>query len=533
VSSSGQIQNETWSFAGGNWTQRFPTVSPPAVFDPTAFYDGADQRPILFGGYTQPPGAYAPVAGTWTFSNGNWSNISASVTGSPSPRGSARAAWDPDQNWTLVFGGRASSVSLLDDTWGFPGAPLWGARLTSSASSLDLGSSVNLTATPTGGIAPYTFVYSGLPAGCPGANSSTLECTPTANGSFRVTVNVTDAAGHAGSANSTFTVYPRLALSLNASASELDLGESVTFTATSVGGAGGDVYTWTESAAGCSPSGHVLSCVPVSTSGLTVTAHVEDATAKIASSPPVAVRVFGAPSISLSISPGAVDLGQSLALNVAPVGGTGVYTFAYTGLPTGCTSANTTSLTCQPTGTGSFSVVAHLEDSLGVRAVSGTSRIAVAPRLLASFSDPTPTMVVGVAYGANATVSGGSLPRTFTWTELPPGCSGIGWDLQCSPTTAGTYPFQLVVQDAAGVSVDANGSAAVVLPVKTVMAPTGGSGGLLADPLFWIAIVAVVGVAAVLSVLLYRRRGPPTDTAPAPVSPPEPTGWVYRDPPPK
>ncbi len=165
VSIGGQIQSETWSFAGGNWTQLFPTISPPAVFDPTAFYDGVGQRPIVFGGYTQLPGSYAPVAGTWTFSNGNWSNISSSVTGSPSPRGSARAAWDPDQNWTLVFGGRASSVSLLDDTWGFPGAPLWGARLTSSAPSLDLGSSANLTATPNGGIAPFTFVYSGLTGG--------------------------------------------------------------------------------------------------------------------------------------------------------------------------------------------------------------------------------------------------------------------------------------------------------------------------------------------------------------------------------
>ncbi len=293
------------------------------------------------------------------------------------------------------------------------------------------------------------------------------------------------------------------------------------------------MYTWTESAAGCSSNGHVLSCVPVSTSGLTVTAHVEDANGRIASSPPVAVRVFGAPSISLSVSTGAVDLGQSVELNVSPLGGTGVYALAFTGLPTGCTSANTTSLTCQPTGTGNFSIVAHLVDTLGVRAVSGASRISVAPKLLASFSDATPTMVIGVAYGANATVSGGSLPRTFTWTELPPGCSGIGWHLQCSPTSNGTYPFQLVVKDAAGVSVDANGSATIVPPVKTVIAPIGGSGGLLADPLFWIAIVAVVGVAAVLTVFLYRRRGPPTTTAPAPANPPEPTGWVYREQTPK
>lgn len=57
------------------------------------------------------------------------------------------------------------------------------------------GGATNLTLRVTGGTAPMTIVYAGLPASCPGANATAVECIPTAPGKFIVTVTITDRAG--------------------------------------------------------------------------------------------------------------------------------------------------------------------------------------------------------------------------------------------------------------------------------------------------------------------------------------------------
>lgn len=64
---------------------------------------------------------------------------------------------------------------------------------TASSNPVTVGSTTQFSVKVTGGVTPYSFAYSGLPTGCANVNTSAFTCSPTATGTFNVTVVVTDA----------------------------------------------------------------------------------------------------------------------------------------------------------------------------------------------------------------------------------------------------------------------------------------------------------------------------------------------------
>jgi YVTN family beta-propeller protein len=78
--------------------------------------------------------------------------------------------------------------------------------LGATPSQLTLGASTTLTTSASGGSPPYSYAYSGLPAGCASADTASLICTPSALGTFNVSVTVTDHSGSQATAHSTVTV---------------------------------------------------------------------------------------------------------------------------------------------------------------------------------------------------------------------------------------------------------------------------------------------------------------------------------------
>ena len=94
------------------------------------------------------------------------------------------------------------------------------ATLTADPTSVTLGNATTLTVaiqgTPTG---PLTYDYTVLPTGCSGANRSSVVCTPTAVGTYPMTVEVHDSAGHFAEANASLTVTSASAPKANNSGS--------------------------------------------------------------------------------------------------------------------------------------------------------------------------------------------------------------------------------------------------------------------------------------------------------------------------
>lgn len=73
-------------------------------------------------------------------------------------------------------------------------------------STVSIGSSLNLIVNVTGGTAPFSYVYSGLPPGCPAYDVATLTCLPGETGTFAVKITVSDAVGESTTDSITISV---------------------------------------------------------------------------------------------------------------------------------------------------------------------------------------------------------------------------------------------------------------------------------------------------------------------------------------
>jgi len=85
---------------------------------------------------------------------------------------------------------------------------------TASPASLSAAEKVTLSVSASGGYGPLTYSYANLPAGCLSANATTISCTPTSSGNYRITVTVTDRSGESATSTLSITVDPQRVLGL-------------------------------------------------------------------------------------------------------------------------------------------------------------------------------------------------------------------------------------------------------------------------------------------------------------------------------
>ncbi len=94
---------------------------------------------------------------------------------------------------TDAAGHAVGASALLTVVRGSSPVPLTIKGFTVTPNPSALGTTVTFAVSVTGGVAPYAYAYSGLPAGCSTINDPALICTPTQAGNVTVSVTVSDA----------------------------------------------------------------------------------------------------------------------------------------------------------------------------------------------------------------------------------------------------------------------------------------------------------------------------------------------------
>ncbi len=423
-------------------------------------------------------GGFGALAYTWNGLPAGCAGTNATVTCSP----------------TAPVSGASITVTVKDaDNYSVASAaytftvypPLAVAAPTASVPSADVGQSVTFTVVAVNGSGSLSYSWVDLPPSCAGSTAS-VPCSPSAAVNASITVTVTD-SDHASvtSAPLLFTVYRAPSESApTASRFTSDVGQSVTFTATTTGGSGGGRYAWSASAGlGCNltAAGPTLSCAPSASGSQTVSFLWTDSNGLVAKGTgTLTYTVHGDPQAPAPTpSAGSVDVGQTLRFQEVAVNGSGGYGYIWSesAPDLNCTLTDSPTVSCVPTTVGSYTVSVVVTDSNGVSASSPSSS-AVTVGAAPSVQIPTPNRLSAdvtqtVMFMTSGTGGSGSL--SYTWTA--PGGLNCGASatstLVCVPTAAGTYTVSVYATDSNDVSSAKETSASFTVDsLPTVTAPS-------------------------------------------------------------
>ncbi len=338
------------------------------------------------------------------------------------------------------------------------------ANITISPTVLPTGAvcaNFNQQFTATGGAPPYTFSAAGLPPGLtfdPSRNAITGR--PTQTGSFSVSVRATDSNQQQAVqtyvlqiGNSTFAI----------ATATLPSGRAGTaYDQTVVATGGEQPFTWSATSL---PPGLAVTTVtnngrvtgtPNQAGTFQTLFRVTDAGSCVATRTiPISIAQSTLQILTETLNPGLV--GTPFSQTLQGTGGTTPYTWTITSsqIP-GLTLSPAGVLSGMPTTAGSFPVTVQLSDS-----AQGTVRRNFTMVITAPLSITTPSLnggSVGAAYSQTLQASGGTAP--YSWSLVSGQIPGLtlsgGGVLSGTPTTAGTFPVTVEVNDQAERSANRN-----------------------------------------------------------------------------
>lgn len=327
------------------------------------------------------------------------------------------------------------------------------------------GTAFNQTFTTSGGTAPYTYAITGsLPTGLTMSTAGVLSGTPTATGSFPISIISTDSTSGIGPFQTTRN-YTLIAVAGGVVVAPGSLPAPVLGTAYSqaVTASGGiSPYTYSVST-GSLPAGlvlgptGVLSGTPTVAGTFNFTVRAADSTT--GSGPAIGTQVYtftiAAPAITLTPATLPVPpIGAPYTQSVSASGGVGPYTYSVSAgnLPIGLVLSPAGILSGTTTAAGTFNFTVRATDSSG-GPYSGTQAYTFtigAPTITlnpATLPDPA----VGIAYSQTMIATGGIAPYTYSISAgtLPAGLAlnATNGVLSGTPTAMGASSFTIAATD--------------------------------------------------------------------------------------
>lgn len=379
------VPNSGLSATTGATVTATPTVSSTYVVTVTNAANCTAQASVAIVVGASPTASATSTPATCNANNGT---ISLNVSGGTTPYSFSWSNGATTQNIIALSTGTYSvtvtsaqgCTTTASATVSSVNAPTVSATATAATCGLNNGS---VTALVSGGLAPYTFVWSN---GSTGASISGL-----AGGSYSVTV--TDANSCTAGATATVTSTPGITITLNTTNTTCGLNNGA-ITSNTTGGAPPYSYTWSNGATTANISGLAPGAYTLTVTGSLGCTATQTATITSSTSP-VATAV--ATDATCGSANGSIDITIS--------GGTAPYTYSWSN---GATTQDISNLTA-----GSYTITV-------TDATSCTASLTVA---VSSIGGPTITPNVSDAGCDNTNgaigigVVGGTPPYTFSWSN--------------------------------------------------------------------------------------------------------------------
>ena len=240
--------------------------------------------------------------------------------------------------------------------------------VSASQTTVDVGQLFTLSSSVSSGTSPYTYQWYSGTAAISGATSSSYSTSESTSGSYTFYVNVTDSVGYEVKSNVlTITVNPALTVSITASASTIDVGMQVNFTANPSGGSGTyTAYQWyLNNSAVSGATGSTWDTTSLPTGSPSITVSVTDSNLNTVTSSAYTETVNPKLQVSFSSSVNPSDYGEAVTFNSIVTGGTPPYFYQWSAMGANVSGATGATWTTSTLPIGNDPIRLWVRDSAG------------------------------------------------------------------------------------------------------------------------------------------------------------------------